>query len=75
MTFRSWVVDNYPRIENDPLDKDQYQDIMEEAPAFTYGQREALRTFIKKQIVTGDKEDTLLKVVLGPEKQSLQLIY
>lgn len=29
---------NYPRIENDPLDKEQYQDIMEETPAFTYGQ-------------------------------------
>ena len=28
---------NYPRIENDPLDKEQYQDIMEETPAFTYG--------------------------------------
>ena len=26
---------NYPRIENDPLDKEQYQDIMEETPAFT----------------------------------------
>ena len=56
---------NYPRIENDPLDKEQYQDIMEETPAFTYGQREALRTFIKKQIVTGDKEDTLLKIEHG----------
>ena len=29
---------NYPRSENDPLDKEQYQDIMEETPAFTYGQ-------------------------------------
>ena len=29
---------NYPRIENDPLDKEQYQNIMKETPAFTYGQ-------------------------------------
>ena len=50
---------NYPRIENDPLDKEQYQDIMEETPAFTYGQREAFRTFIKKQVIMGDKEDIL----------------
>lgn len=64
---------NYPRIENDPLDKEQYQDIMEETPAFTYGQREALRTFIKKQIVTGDKEDTLLKIEHGKIKPSKQL--
>ena len=64
---------NYPRSENDPLDKDQYQDIMEETPAFTYGQRESLRTFIKKQIVTGDKEDTLLKIEHGKIKPSKQL--
>ena len=64
---------NYPRIENDPLDKEQYQDIMEETPAFTYGQREAFRTFIKKQIIMGDKEDTLLKIEQGKIKPSKQL--
>lgn len=64
---------NYPRTENDPLDKEQYQDVMEETPAFTYGQRESLRTFIKKQIVTGDKEDTLLKIEHGKIKPSKQL--
>ena len=46
---------------------------MEETPAFTYGQRESLRTFIKKQIVTGDKEDTLLKIEHGKIKPSKQL--
>ena len=46
---------------------------MQETPAFTYGQREALRTFIKKQIVTGDKEDTLLKIEHGKIKPSKQL--
>lgn len=64
---------NYPRRENDPLDKEQYQDIMHETPAFTYGQRELLRKFIKKQIVTGDKEDTLIKIEHGKIKPSKQL--
>ena len=35
---------NYPRQENDPLDAEQYSDVLAEAPAFTYGQREQLRT-------------------------------
>ena len=73
LVFSDAYLHNYPRIENDPLDKEQYQDIMEETPAFTYGQREALRTFIKKQIVTGDKEDTLLKIEHGKIKPSKQL--
>lgn len=64
---------NYPRKENDPLDKEQYQDVMQETPAFTYGQRESLREFIKKQIVTGDQEDTLLKIEHGKIKPSKQL--
>ena len=64
---------NYPRVENDPLDKEQYQDVMQEAPAFTFGQREALRTFIKKHIVTGDKEDTLIKIEHGKIRPSKQL--
>ena len=38
---------NYPRVGNDPLDAKQYEAILADAPAFTYGQREALRRFIK----------------------------
>lgn len=64
---------NYPRTENDPLDSEQYRDVMEDSPAFTYGQREALRAFIKKQIVTGDQEDTLFKIDHGKIKPSKQL--
>lgn len=64
---------NYPRKENDPLDQKQYADVMQETPAFTYGQREALREFIKKQIVTGDNEDTLVKIEHGKIKPSKQL--
>ena len=49
---------NYPRVENDPLDAKQYKEVLADAPAFTYGQRDALRNFIKKSIITGDNEDT-----------------
>lgn len=64
---------NYPRCEKDPIDSEQYHDILKEVPAFTYGQREALRSFIKKQIVTGDDEETLFKIERGKIKPSKQL--
>lgn len=64
---------NYPRQENDPLDAKQYEEIIEDAPAFTYGQREALRSFIKKNIKFGDNEDTLLKIEHGKIRPSKQL--
>lgn len=64
---------NYPRKDNDPLDVKQYEDILSDAPAFTYGQRDALRSFIKKNIKTGDGEDTLVKIEHGKIKPSKQL--
>lgn len=64
---------NYPRVENDPLDAKQYEDILADAPAFTYGQREALRKFIKDSITTGDNEDTLVKIEHGKIRPSKQL--
>lgn len=64
---------NYPRKDNDPLDAKQYEDILSDAPAFTYGQRDALRNFIKKNIQTGDGEDTLVKIEHGKIKPSKQL--
>jgi len=64
---------NYPRVENDPLDAKQYEDILADAPAFTYGQREALRRFIKDCITTGDNEDTLVKIEHGKIRPSKQL--
>lgn len=45
---------NYRRTQDDPLDKEQYRIYLEEAPAFTRGQVEQLRAFIKKCIVKGD---------------------
>ena len=64
---------NYPRTENDPLDAMQYEEILTDAPAFTYGQRELLRKFIKDNITTGDSEDTLVKIEHGKIRPSKQL--
>ncbi|MCR5702981.1 MAG: DUF2075 domain-containing protein [Eubacterium sp.] len=64
---------NYPRTEHDPLDAEQYEEALTDAPAFTYGQREALRSFIKKHIMKGDQEDTLIKIEHGKIKPSKQL--
>ena len=64
---------NYPRQNNDSLDQKQYQDILHDAPAFTYGQRESLRTFIKKNICKGDNEQTLLQIEHGKIRPSKQL--
>lgn len=64
---------NYPRTKNDPLDAMQYEEILTDAPAFTYGQRELLRKFIKDNITTGDNEDTLVKIEHGKIRPSKQL--
>ena len=47
--------------------------VLADAPAFTYGQRDALRNFIKKSIITGDNEDTLVKIEHGKIRPSKQL--
>lgn len=64
---------NYPRQDKDPLDSEQYKEVLDEAPAFTYGQREQLRDYIKKSICKGDNEQTLLMIDNGKIKPSKQL--
>jgi hypothetical protein len=64
---------NYPRTDNDPIDSIQYKEILTESPAFTYGQREKLREFIKQFIRKGDNEQTLLNIDHGKIKPSKQL--
>ena len=64
---------NYPRKANDPIDAEQYQEILDEAPAFTYGQREQLKNFIKRSIKKGDYDQTLLRIDNGKIKPSKQL--
>ncbi len=64
---------NYKRRDNDPIDAKQYEEIIGVAPAFTYGQRERLRTYIKYHICKGDAEETLLRIDHGKIKPSKQL--
>ena len=64
---------NYSRTANDPLDAEQYQTLLEEVPAFTYGQRKQLRDFIKQRIRKGDKGSVLLQIENGKIRPSKQL--
>lgn len=64
---------NYRRKENDPLDEEQYQAYLEEAPAFTRGQVDQLRTFIKKSINKGDSKGLLYSIEHGKIRPSKSL--
>lgn len=64
---------NYRRVENDPLDHIQYQIYLEDAPAFTRGQVDLLRQFIKRNIRKGDHEAILYKIDNGKIKPSKSL--
>ena len=71
---------NYTRKKNDPLDNKKYLIYIDEAPAFTNGQEQKLKDFIKKSIVIGDKKEILYKIENGkirPSKslQDLSLIH
>lgn len=56
---------NYRRKTDDALDKAQYAPYLEEAPAFTRGEAIRLREFIKRSIVTGDREEVLYSIENG----------
>ena len=64
---------NYRRKENDPLDEEQYKIYLEDAPAFTRGQVDNLRSFIKKTIKKGDNKEILYSVEHGKIKPSKSL--
>lgn len=64
---------NYRRVENDPLDQQQYQIYLEDAPAFTRGQVYDLRNFIKKSITKGDNKELLYSIEHGKIKPSKSL--
>lgn len=64
---------NYRRIIDDPLDKEQYKDYYDEAPAFTRGQVDELRAFIKKCVVKGDDKRLLYAIEHGRIKPSKSL--
>ena len=64
---------NYIRHENDPLDSKWYSDYLEEAPAYTKGQLDQLREYIKKAVVKGDKKDVLYLIEKGKIRPSKSL--
>ena len=64
---------NYIRHEDDPLDAEQYQDYLEEAPAYTKGQAQELRNFIKASIRKGDRKEVLYRVDHGRIRPSKSL--
>lgn len=64
---------NYRRKENDPLDEPQYDLYLEEAPAFTRGEVDKLRRFIKKSIRIGDQKEILYQIENGKIRPSKSL--
>ena len=64
---------NYRRKENDPLDEEQYETYLEDAPAFTRGQVDQLRAFIKQSVVKGDNKEFLYAIEHGKIKPSKSL--
>lgn len=64
---------NYRRTKNDPLDGIQYGTYLEDAPAFTRGQVQELRAFIKKCVSKGDNKELLYAIEHGKIKPSKSL--
>lgn len=64
---------NYRRHEPDPIDAEQYETYLEDAPVFTRGEVTKLREFIKKCICTGDNKELIYKIDSGRIKPSKSL--
>ena len=64
---------NYRRHDQDPLDAEQYEIYLEDAPAFTRGEVTKLRNFIKKSIRIGDNKELIYKIDSGRIKPSKSL--
>lgn len=64
---------NYLRYENDPLDDPIYKEYLDDAPAFTKGDLQKLRKFIKKEIKQGDDGEILYEIDHGRIKPSKSL--
>ena len=64
---------NYIRHADDPLDAEQYKDYLDEAPAYSKGQLDQLRAFIKKSIRKGDRKEVLYRVDHGKIRPSKSL--
>ena len=64
---------NYERTDNDPLDSSWYEDYLKDAPAFTKGQNNRLREYIRSHIVKGDDKEVLYYVDNGKIRPSKSL--
>ncbi len=64
---------NYIRHGDDPLDSKQYEEYLSEAPAYTKGQLNELRAFIKRSIRKGDDKQILYLVDHGRIRPSKSL--
>lgn len=64
---------NYLRVENDPLDDQQYRDYLNDAPAFAKGDVKKLRSFIKNVVKEGDGNEILYEIDNGRIKPSKSL--
>lgn len=64
---------NYIRHKDDPIDAEQYKDYYGDAPAYTKGQLDQLRDFIKSSIRKGDRKKLLYLVDMGRIRPSKSL--
>lgn len=64
---------NYRRHGHDPIDAEQYEIYLKDAPAFTRGEVTKLRDFIKKSIQFGDNKELIYKIDSGRIKPSKSL--
>lgn len=64
---------NYRRQPPDALDEEQYQEFLENAPAFTRGEVPKLREFIKKCVRTGDNKELIYRIDSGKIRPSKSL--
>ena len=64
---------NYSRHNPDPLDNDQYKDYYSEAPAYSKGQNDKLRAFIKQFVSKGDQKKLLYEIDCGKIRPSKRL--
>ncbi|WP_421662728.1 DNA/RNA helicase domain-containing protein [Lysinibacillus telephonicus] len=64
---------NYLIQENDPLTDPHYAEHIEKAPVFRKGEMEKLRSYIKKYVKYGDKNNIIFKIDSGRIKPSKSL--
>ncbi|MEK4025966.1 DUF2075 domain-containing protein [Sporosarcina sp. FSL W7-1283] len=64
---------NYRKIADDPLTDVHYEEHLEKAPVFTKGEIQKLRSFIKKYIRVGDRNNLIYQIENGRIRPSKSL--